>query len=155
MCLPDTSDGEESACNSGDQGLTPGLGRSPGEGNGYTLQCSCLEFRLFGGLPRGKVKVSVTQSRLTLSDPMGHSPPNFSVRGVLLAGILEWVAVLGASGDRPACQCRRHSRCRSDPWVRKSPWRRAWPPALAFLPEEPHGQRSLVDDSHRAAQSQA
>ena len=155
MCLPDTSDSEESACNSGDQGLIPGLGRSPGEGNGYTLQCSCLEFHLFGGLPRWKVKVSVAQSRLTLSDPMDHSPPNFSVRGVLLAGILEWVAVLGASGDRPACQCGRHSRRRSDPWVRKSPWRRAWPPALAFLPEEPHGQRSLVDDSHRAAQSQA
>ena len=28
--------------NSGDAGLMPGLGRSPGEGNGNTLQCSCL-----------------------------------------------------------------------------------------------------------------
>ena len=27
----------------GDLGLIPGLGRSPGEGNGYPLQCSCLE----------------------------------------------------------------------------------------------------------------
>ena len=28
--------------NAGDSGLTPGLGRSPGEGNGYPLQYSCL-----------------------------------------------------------------------------------------------------------------
>ena len=28
--------------NAGDTGLIPGSGRSPGEGNGYTLQCSCL-----------------------------------------------------------------------------------------------------------------
>ena len=29
--------------NAGDMDLIPGLGRSPGEGNGNTLQCSCLE----------------------------------------------------------------------------------------------------------------
>ena len=32
------SDGKESTYNMGDQGLVPGLGRSPGEGNGYLLQ---------------------------------------------------------------------------------------------------------------------
>ena len=32
-----------SACNAGDLGLIPGLGKSPGEGNGNTLQYSCLE----------------------------------------------------------------------------------------------------------------
>ena len=37
------SEGKESACNAGDLGLIPGLGRSPGEGNGYPLQYSCLE----------------------------------------------------------------------------------------------------------------
>ena len=37
------SDGKESACNAGDPGLIPGLGRSPGEGNGYPLQFSCLK----------------------------------------------------------------------------------------------------------------
>ena len=41
--FPDGSDGKESACNSGDQGSIPGLGRSPGEGNGNPLQYSCLE----------------------------------------------------------------------------------------------------------------
>ena len=37
------SDGKESACSAGDLGLIPGSGRSLGEGNGYPLQCSCLE----------------------------------------------------------------------------------------------------------------
>ena len=37
------SDGKESACNAGDLGSIPRLGRSPGEGNGYPLQYSCLE----------------------------------------------------------------------------------------------------------------
>ena len=36
-------DGQKSACNVGDLGLTPGLGRSPGGGNGNPLQYSCLE----------------------------------------------------------------------------------------------------------------
>ena len=34
---------QESACSEGDLGSTPGLGRSPGEGNGKPLQYSCLE----------------------------------------------------------------------------------------------------------------
>ena len=37
------SDSKESACNAGDPGLTLGLGRSPGEGNGNPLQYSFLE----------------------------------------------------------------------------------------------------------------
>ena len=41
--LPGGSAGTESACNAGDLGSIPGLGRSPGEGNGYTLQDSGLE----------------------------------------------------------------------------------------------------------------
>ena len=40
--FPGGSDGKESACNAGDPGLIPGLGRSPGEGNGNLLQHSCL-----------------------------------------------------------------------------------------------------------------
>ena len=35
--------GKESACNMGDLGSVPGLGRSPGEGKGYSLQYSDLE----------------------------------------------------------------------------------------------------------------
>ena len=36
-------DGKESACNAGNTGSIPESGRSPGEGNGYPLQYSCLE----------------------------------------------------------------------------------------------------------------
>ena len=41
--LPCGSAGKESACNAGDLGLTPALGRSPGEGEGYPFQYSVLE----------------------------------------------------------------------------------------------------------------
>jgi len=37
------SDGKESASNAGGLGLIPGLGRHPGEGNGYPPPYSCLE----------------------------------------------------------------------------------------------------------------
>ena len=43
MGFPGSSDGEESACNVGDLDSVPGLGRSPGEGNGNPLLYSCLE----------------------------------------------------------------------------------------------------------------
>ena len=41
-CFPSGSDGKESACNRQDPGSIPGMGRSPGEGNGYLFQYSCL-----------------------------------------------------------------------------------------------------------------
>ena len=41
--VPGGSDGKESACNARYVGSVPELGRSPGEGNGSPLQCSCLE----------------------------------------------------------------------------------------------------------------
>ena len=41
--FPGGSEGKESAYNSGDLISIPGLGRSPGEGNGYPLQYSCLK----------------------------------------------------------------------------------------------------------------
>ena len=43
MDFPDSSVGKESACNAGDPGSIPGLGRSPGVGNGKPFQYSCLE----------------------------------------------------------------------------------------------------------------
>ena len=43
LVFPGSSDGKESACNSGDLGSIPELGRSPGEGNGNPLQYFCLE----------------------------------------------------------------------------------------------------------------
>ena len=43
MGFPGGLNNKKSACNEGGPGLIPGLGRSPGEGNGYPLQYSCLE----------------------------------------------------------------------------------------------------------------
>ena len=43
MSFPSGSDGKESACNVGYPGSIPGLGRSPGEENGYPFQYSSLE----------------------------------------------------------------------------------------------------------------
>ena len=42
--FPDSSVGKESSCKAGDPGSAPGLGRSPGEGIGYSLQHSWASF---------------------------------------------------------------------------------------------------------------
>ena len=49
MGFPGGSDGKESTCNAGDLGSIPGLGISPGEGNGNPLQYSCLGNPMDGG----------------------------------------------------------------------------------------------------------
>ena len=56
------SDGRESACNAGDLGLIPRLGRSPGKGNGNPLQYSCLENSMDRGAWLAIVYV-ITKSR--------------------------------------------------------------------------------------------
>ena len=43
------SGGKESICNAGELGLILGLGRVPGEGNGYLLQHSCLGYPMDRG----------------------------------------------------------------------------------------------------------
>ena len=48
--FPCSSVGKESACSAGDQGLIPGLERSPGEGNSNPLQNPCLENLMDRGL---------------------------------------------------------------------------------------------------------
>ena len=60
------SDAKESACNAGDLGSIPGLGRSPGDGKGYPLQYSSLENSVDSRVH------GVTKSRTQLSD--FHSP---------------------------------------------------------------------------------
>ena len=60
--FPGGSAGKESACNAGDLGLIPGLGRSPGEGKGNPLQYPGLENSL------DCIVHGVTKSRTQLSD---------------------------------------------------------------------------------------
>ena len=58
--FPGSSDGKESACNAGYPNSVPGLGRSPGEGNGNPLQCSCLEDPIGRGAWRATIAESDT-----------------------------------------------------------------------------------------------
>ena len=68
--FPGGLDGKASAYNAGDLGSIPGSGRSPGEGNGYPLQYSCLENsteqrNLVGYSPWGRKALDTTE-QLTL-----------------------------------------------------------------------------------------
>ena len=53
--FPGGSDGKVSAYNAADPGSIPGLGRSPGEGNGNLLHYSCLENSMDRGAWRAAV----------------------------------------------------------------------------------------------------
>ena len=66
MGLPCGSAGKESACNVGDLGSIPGLGRSPGEERGYPLQYSGLENS------RDCIVHGVAKSQTRLSDVHFH-----------------------------------------------------------------------------------
>ena len=67
MGFPGGSDGKESACNAVDWGLIPRARRSPGEGNGYPLQYSCLENPMDRGAWQATVhRVAKSQTRPTL-----------------------------------------------------------------------------------------
>ena len=61
-CFPGGSDGKESACNAGNLGSVPGLGRSPGERNGNPLQDSSLESLMERGAWQSTVH-RITKSR--------------------------------------------------------------------------------------------
>ena len=65
--FPGGSDSKEYACNAGDLSSIPGLGRSPGEGNGNPLQYCCLENSMDRGLWWTTVH-GVTKSQTQLSD---------------------------------------------------------------------------------------
>ena len=76
MCIvPGGSDSKESSCNAGDPGLIPGSGRSPGEGNGTSLQYSCLENSRTeepGGLQSIDNKEPDTTEQLTLTHTQNY-----------------------------------------------------------------------------------
>ena len=65
--FPGSSEVKVSACNAGDLGSIPGLGRSPGDGNGNPLQFSCLEDPMDRGAWWATVHL-VAKSQTRLSD---------------------------------------------------------------------------------------
>ena len=72
--FPGGSAGKESTCNAGDLGSIPGLGRSPGEGNGYPVQYSGLENSM------DCVVHEVAKSQTWLSD--FHFQQSFQLQGI-------------------------------------------------------------------------
>ena len=124
--FPGDSDRKESACHAGDLGLIPGLERSPEEGNANPLQYSCLDNphgqRSLVGYSSWGCKESDTTERLSttvfnyaymlshfnpiwLCDPMDHNPSGFSVQVIILARILEWVAMSSWFPCMCVCVC--------------------------------------------------
>ena len=80
--FPCDSAGEESACNAGDLGSIPGLGRSPGGGKGYPLQSSGLENFMdctVHGVTKSQTQLSNVHFRSHLVDfpggPVAKNPP--------------------------------------------------------------------------------
>ena len=72
LCEPCYLSGKESACNTGDVSLIPGLGRSLEEGNDNSLQYSCLENPMDRGAWQAvahRVAESDTTERLSTKEP--------------------------------------------------------------------------------------
>ena len=74
----------------------------------YLLSCSHQtadtpygEAQGSSGCERHRMKVKVTQSCLTLCEPMDCSRPGFSVHGILQASIMEWVDIPFCRGSSP------------------------------------------------------
>ena len=74
--FPGSSDGEESAWNVGNQGSIPGLGRSPGRGNGIPFLENCLENSMDRGAWRATVLEFVkNQTWLSIHVPLNEKAP--------------------------------------------------------------------------------
>ena len=126
----DFSGGSEvkaSACNAGDQSSIPWSGRSPGEGNGYPLQYSCLENPMEGGAWCAIVH-GVAKSQTRLNDFAFTF--NASLRASLVAQMVKSLPAMQETQGRSLGQEGRR--------------RRKWLPTPGFLPRKSHAQRSLA-----------
>ena len=89
--FPDSSVGKESACNAGDPGLIPGLGRSAGEGIGYPLQYSWAS--LVAQMVKNSTAMKETQVQsLGWEDPMEKG---MATHASILAWRIPWTEELG------------------------------------------------------------
>jgi len=167
--FPGDADGKESACNVGDLGSVPGSGRSPGEGNGYSLQDSCLENPTARGtwwvtvhrvtkswtwlseyhfhlLAAAAAAAKSLQSCPTLGDPIDGSPPGSPIRGILQARTLEWVAISFSSAWKWKVKVKSLSRV----WPSATPWTSAYqaPLSMGFARQEYWSRVSLPSPLH-------
>ena len=122
--FPSSSNGKESSCNVRDPGSIPVSGRSPREGNGYPIQCSCLENSMDRGAWQATVDgvakswhdwtinthmylllhwpcdhVKLLSHVWLFCDPMDCNLPGSSVYGILQARVPEWVAISFSRGS--------------------------------------------------------
>ena len=139
-----SSAGKESACNAGDLGLIPGLGRSPGEGRGYAFQYTGLESSL-DCIVHGVTKSQTywaTFTSLSLYIEMKRGDNPLLGRDFFLKDKfgLQWtvnftaaiVVIIGPIGNDPyffflydgtvSSQCHQHrvqysKNCRYTPWT--------------------------------------
>ena len=140
--FPGGSNSTESACTAWDLGSIPGSGRSPGEGNDYPLQYSCLD----SSIDRGAWQATV--HGICRTESLHCSPETTTTLLIIYTPIQnKKFKVWKKSGmDKEwhsqgmLLKCKRH---RFSPWVGKISWRREWLPTPLFLPGEFHGQRSL------------
>ena len=86
--------GKESACNAGDQGLIPGSGRSPREGNAHLLQHSCLE----NLMDRGAWQ-RIRDDGMTFSFTVGLDTKNAEYPVSIVCIWIPWKAVPFVSGE--------------------------------------------------------
>ena len=91
MDFPGGSDGKASVYNAGDLGSIPGLGRSPGEGNGNPLQDYCLENPMNRRAWQSTVH-GVAKSRTRLSDFTSLTGLQLTFVGATLWEMLETFA---------------------------------------------------------------
>ena len=138
MSFPGGSAGKESTFSVEDLGSVSGLGRSPGDGNGYPLQYSSLENSM------DCVIHWVTQSQTRLSDHSGAgnarepgSVPELgrsAGEGIGYPLQYSWASLVAhLVKNLPAMQETWFS-----PWVGKIPWRREWLSAPRLWPGEFH-----------------
>ena len=116
---PGDSDGKESACNARDMGSIPRTRRSPGEGNGYRLQYSCLEIpwteKPCGLQPMGSQRVRhdwktftchlhkhlITQFFLLCLWPASHLAQILSpYQATTILNSCHWLFLINASGEK-------------------------------------------------------
>ena len=128
--FPHRSVSKESACNAGDAGSIPGLGRSPGEGNGNPLQYSCLENPIDRGAWRATVH-GVAKSRTWLTTEL------------LLRSLCFLRGLPGSASGKETCLPEQETQetwvpslGQEDPYSSILAWRIPWT-------EEPGGLQSI------------
>ena len=85
--FPSGSVGKESSCSAGDPGSISGLGRFPGEGNGYPFQCSCLENLMYRGAWWAMIH-AVTESNTI--ERLTHTPGMELLSHVVVVFLVFW-----------------------------------------------------------------